>query len=412
MIRILYVCSILQEDPILLPVPPIAGGAPPWNVFRLAEAVSTNEATNLEITVVSACETSQLMLLKKHPHHARYLWHVVREHDRTLSRWLSRNAYAPAVLRRLVGTPSWLAFRYMQYVRALWMTKQYDLLILDDAPQNLGYLRRFIPRDRLLFTFRGQIGCSRAYLADCGGVISTNSQLTEYIESVLPSGKKPPLIFVVPNSLDSAFASGLQRKPTSSDTVRLVFVGRIVPDKGVRELVVAFREIVKKHRNANLTIVGASKYNATEKTPYEMEIESILSTMPEGSVELTGYVPNDQIGAIYCGADMAVFPSIWVEGFGMVALEAMRCGLPVIVSDRPGFRSFIVDGHNGIIVRDPADSAELASAISDLIEHPEKREYLAKNGYRTSLQFSPEASALAFAEAIAEFCRLRKNQSY
>lgn len=406
MIRVLYVCSILQEKPVLLPVPPIAGGAPPWNIYRLAEALAQIKNSSIDLTVVSACEISQQKDLATYPQKANYLWYVISEKDRQISQTIFRNGYISAILRRLTGVPSWLAYKYMKYIKKLWRRGQYNLIILDDAPQNLGYLRKIVPRHKLGFTFRGPIGRSREYLTDCGFIVSTNKTLIKYIhQQMMANDTNRPKIFVVPNSLSKNFS---KRNFVSGNNERfkIVFTGRIVPEKGVLELLKAFSIVLETYPNVSLSIIGASRYNATGiTTQYEREVQQLATSLPQGSVHLPGFLPYSRIADEYSKAQLAVFPSIGVEGFGMVALEAMRCGLPVIVSDRPGFRSFITDNHNGIIVKDPSNISELAAAMTDLIGNPSKRRRLAENGYKTSLDYTPEASARAFVDEIQTYTK-------
>ncbi len=404
-ISVLHVCSILQEFPALLPVPPVAGGAPCWNVYRLHEALCEQNPPSIYAEVISACEPYQLPELQAFPRKARYQWIALASWQRRLSVAFNRaSPYSMALLRRTVGTTSLLSYLYLRQVRRYWQERSFDLMILDDAPQNLQYVSRFVPREKLAFFFRGQIGMSRRYLTRCGLLIASNVNLVRYIEEVLPPEGPRPRIAIVPNSLGPEFAHVTPKEGVLSGAVKtIIFVGRFVPVKGVRELVKAFELVQKCFPETRLRVVGSSAYDptyASQLSDYEREVRELAASLPEGVVSFAGFVPYERIPQEYLAADIAVFPSLLVEGFGMVALEAMRCGLPVIVSNRPGFTSLVEDGVNGLVVDDPEDIQALAQAMIRLLAEPVLAQRLANKGVETAQQYTPAAAAGAFALAV------------
>lgn len=410
-IRVLHVCSILQEAPTLLPVPPVAGGAPCWNVFRLHEALCDLGEQPIYAEVMSACEPYQVPQLQSFPRRARYEWVLLPSWERRLSVAISRaSRYSMAALRRILGTTTWLSYRYLRAVRRYWQTHSFDLMIVDDAPQNLQYVSRFVPREKLAFFFRGQIGMSRRYLNRCGLLITTNDNLARYIEEVLPPSGPRPRIAVVPNSLGAEFAQVTPKEQILSGPVKtIIFVGRFVPEKGVRELVRAFHIVHERFPDTRLRIVGSSSYDpahTTRLSEYEQEVRELAKSLPNGVVSFAGFVPYEGIPQEYLAADIAVFPSLCVEGFGMVALEAMRCGLPVIVSNRPGFTSLVRDGVNGLVVDEPENPQVLAQAMSRLLSEPALARQIASNGLETAQGYTPAAAAEAFAETIRGYSRI------
>lgn len=404
-IRVLHVCSILQEAPTLLPVPPVTGGAPCWNVYRLHEALCDLDPQNVYAEVMSACESHQLPALQAFPRKARYQWVTLPSWQRRLSVAIRRaSPYAMTALRHTVGTTTWLSYRYLRQVRRYWRAHSFDLMIVDDAPQNLQYVSRFVPREKLAFFFRGQIGMSWRYLTRCGLLITSNDNLVRYIEEVLPPEGPRPSIAVVPNSLGPEFAHIAPKEHVLSGPVKtIIFVGRFVPVKGVRELVKAFQIVHERFPETHLRIVGSSSYDpahTNQLSDYEHEVHELAGNLPEGALSFAGFVPYERIPQEYLAADIAVFPSLWVEGFGMVALEAMRCGLPVIVSNRPGFTSFVRDGENGLVVDDPENIQALAQTMIRLLTEPAVARQMASKGLETAQQYTPEAAAGAFVEVV------------
>ena len=407
-LRVLHACSIVQEDPMLLPVPPVAGCAPCWNVYRLHEALADLAPAELTAEVISACERRQYADVQAFPRRAVYRHVIFDEAARRLSVAVKKRfRLSGDVLQRLVGTASWLAYRYMRAVRQYMQQEGFDLLVLDDSPQNLNYLSRFIPPERLVFLLRAQVGMSRRYFDRVGAIIVTNDNLADYARQLLPAGADPA-IYVVPNSLGYEFDRVEEmphpQKDDSHPTV--VFAGRFVKEKGVQELLRAFVRVREQVPGARLRIVGGTGYARNGRaldTPYVQQARQIADTLPPGAVSFAGHVPYAQMPAEYLAADVAVFPSVWVEGFGMTALEAMRCGVPVVVSNRPGFTSFVRDGENGRVVADPTDAEALAAAIVELLTDRQKAARMAAAGKATALRYTPEDTARAYTDALLTY---------
>lgn len=149
-----------------------------------------------------------------------------------------------------------------------------------------------------------------------------------------------------------------------------VFVGRIVRDKGINELVSAFDRLHREHGDVRLVLVG----------PREDDLDPVLPETLErihqgDGIEAVGRQPD--VRAYYAEADALVFPS-YREGFPNVVIEAGAMGLPSIVTDINGAREIIIDGKNGVIVP-PRNEEALYHAMKDFVEHPDKLKTMASN---------------------------------
>lgn len=149
-----------------------------------------------------------------------------------------------------------------------------------------------------------------------------------------------------------------------------IFVGRIVRDKGINELVNAFVRLYNKYSNVRLLLVG--KYE-NELDPLEQEtlnkidiVSAIESVGPKYGEDLLGY---------YVASDCFVFPS-YREGFPNTVLEAGAMELPSIVTNINGSREIIIEGENGIIIPSK-DVDALYSAMEQMFIDKEKRIYMA-----------------------------------
>lgn len=128
------------------------------------------------------------------------------------------------------------------------------------------------------------------------------------------------------------------------DLFTFIFVGRIVGDKGINELVQAFIRLQKVNPDVRLLLVG--NYEA-KLDPIKSETKELIDATP--SIEAVGPQYGDDLKACYAASDCFVFPS-YREGFPNTVMEAGAMDLPSIVTDINGSREIIVNGENGVII--------------------------------------------------------------
>lgn len=162
--------------------------------------------------------------------------------------------------------------------------------------------------------------------------------------------------------IDLEYFKPMQASEKSDSAFTFVFVGRIVRDKGVNELVAAFKRLHAEFPATHLVLVGQ----------YEKEIDPV---MPETIAEINHNPAIEAVGSqkdvrpFYAAADALVLPS-YREGFPNVVIEAGAMGLPSIVTDINGSREIIIEGENGTIVA-PRDTEALYRAMKHWVEHPD-----------------------------------------
>lgn len=154
------------------------------------------------------------------------------------------------------------------------------------------------------------------------------------------------------------------------DKFTFVFVGRIVRDKGINELVAAFKQLIVKHPESRLILVGPYE---DDLDPVAPETHEAIDTM--NSIEAVGPKFGESLLPYYAASDCFVFPS-YREGFPNTVMEAGALGLASIVTDINGSREIIEDGVNGIIVS-PQNEDALYEAMLKMVEDTETREKMA-----------------------------------
>lgn len=156
-----------------------------------------------------------------------------------------------------------------------------------------------------------------------------------------------------------------QKSLKSPNCFTFLFVGRIVRDKGINELVSAFTRLYKADKGIRLVLVG---WFEDELDPISEDTRRAISEC--AGIEAVGEKAGDELLAYYAASDCFVFPS-YREGFPNTVLEAGAMGLPSIVTDINGSREIIVHGKNGIIIP-PKDEDALYEAMWRMYHEPEK----------------------------------------
>jgi phosphatidyl-myo-inositol alpha-mannosyltransferase len=180
---------------------------------------------------------------------------------------------------------------------------------------------------------------------------------------------------IVPNGVD---VDAVPKAPKSqSDELRLLFVGRAEERKGLPVLLAAFQALVE-HVPSRLTVVGA-----------DPEDVSRLIADPDvlSHIDVLGKVSDSVLWRQLGQADLLCAPSLTGESFGMVLIEAMAAGTPVIASKIAGYSDVVTDGVDGILVP-PADPQALAEELQLLAHEPERLTAMGEAGRKSAERYA------------------------
>lgn len=151
--------------------------------------------------------------------------------------------------------------------------------------------------------------------------------------------------------------------------VKIGFVGRIVYEKGINYLLESIPYLEKKYKKFKIIIAG--DYEKVAGGSIKDQLDRYMAKYPD-RVIFTGYLNDDDLRSFFSGLDVLVLPSMDpLEAFGMVQIEAMLCGAPVVASNLPGVRGIVRRTGFGRIskLRDPED---IARQIIEVVENPKK----------------------------------------
>lgn len=159
----------------------------------------------------------------------------------------------------------------------------------------------------------------------------------------------------------------------TDDGLKLLFVGRVVKEKGVFELVSAIEEISKDEPSIKLTVVGDG--------PALADLAKRSETLPAGLFHFMGHLSGPELEGVYRNADALMLPSYYHEGFPYTVIEAMHAGLPIISTNEGALETLVRDGVTGLKVQ-PQDVDSIVTAIKKVLHNKSLLEEMSKNCYR------------------------------
>lgn len=192
---------------------------------------------------------------------------------------------------------------------------------------------------------------------------------------------------VVPEPVDiSVSASAQERcrssKPQVTTQMRVLFLSRLDPKKGLDLLLAAFARVRENHPHATLVIAGDGDpafIAALQQSSKRLGLDA--------GILWTGFVEGQEKLAVFADADVFVLPS-YSENFGVAVVEAMSAGLPVIVSDQVGIHREISANRAGLVM--PCSEDALVDALDRMITDPTLRTEAGRNGQKLAARFSVE----------------------
>lgn len=186
---------------------------------------------------------------------------------------------------------------------------------------------------------------------------------------------------IIPNGVEvERFRRGTPPPDTPAGRV-LLWVNRLDPQKGFGVAVEAFARLAADHDDLQLVVAGDGR---------ERGAVDRLDPGVRRRVHLLGTVPHDELPDRFASADVFVSPAVGQESFGMVLVEAMAAGVPVVATDIPGYRDVLEHGRAGRLVP-PGDPTALAGAVGAVLEDPAAAAALAEAGRRRAAAFSWDA---------------------
>ena len=200
---------------------------------------------------------------------------------------------------------------------------------------------------------------------------------------------------VIPNGIDLAvYKPGLPPiRHLRDDNLNILFVGRLEKRKGLGDLLRAYRAMHPRVPRSRLIIVGDG--------PLRGRIESYITRHRLPNVVMAGFVPESVKPRYYDSADIFCAPATGAESFGIVLLEALASGLPVVATEVPGYMSVLEPGRDSVTVQ-PKNWRELAASLVILARDPELRRRMSEYALQKAKRYSWDHVASEVVEVYQE----------
>ncbi len=275
----------------------------------------------------------------------------------------------------LIFSHYWLSGLVGQYLQQWWHTPHLTIFHTLGAVKNTFGIGEDEPELRLEM--------EREVAQNCDRIIATTEKEKEDIGQHY--GVSPEKISVIPCGVNLELFRPIGKKLArqhigSTDGKLLLFVGRIEPLKGIEQLLQAMSYLTS-HPRPGLLIIGGDKNSHDELAGLQKLCRRLQI---QDSVNFLGLIKHEEMPYFYSAVDACVIPSYY-ESFGLVGLESLACGTPVIATDVGNLKNIIQPGKTGYVIADNAPRT-LAGKIDLLLSVP-----------------GPEADTLSIRESVREF---------
>ncbi len=387
---------LLLIPPPDLPVPAVQGGAVETLVTHL---IRENERQGRLDLLCASIPTPEARAAAEGLAHTKMLY-VPRPHG--------HRRYWPMVfVERCFGMAApydpW--YQKVQLALALELPPP-DLIVAEGGNlTQCSAISQMFGRRRCLAHLHGQTACSPTMDDIYGGVLALSRFIRDdYLKN---SALDPRRAYILHNCVDTArFTPGpppdglrAQLGFAPGDFV-VLFCGRLEPDKGIHKLLDALA--IVPERQIKLLIVGSPFFGRTQQSAFLRKLEQQAKALGD-RVRFTGYIHNEELPAYYRLADLVCVPTMVEEAAGLVAVEAMACGRPVLATRSGGMPEYLAGSQAVLVDRSDDVTGQLAWSIRMLYEHPDLCAQMGAAGAQRARDFSVSAFYDEFVRIAQDF---------
>lgn len=234
-------------------------------------------------------------------------------------------------------------------------------------------------------------------------IISTSNYITNRVKTINDYTNKCITIYsgIELQKFNRELTPRVKREDINltSDDFVMLFSGRITQEKGIMELIEAMN-MLEDYPHIKLLVIGSSFYgNADNENDFAKSLKKKAEPLKDRII-FTGFIPYSDMPNYLNIADVSVIPSVWDDPFPTTVLEAQAMGLPIITTRRGGIPEEVTEDNAILLDTDELFIDNLAKAILDLYEHPEKRKAMSEAALKRVPYFSKERYAHEFFEAL------------
>ena len=310
-------------------------------------------------------------------------------------------------VKRPSFTSIWYHLGYGLKVANDLRSQQCDLVHIQGFSQFVPIIRAINPKIKIVLHLHGDrfIQLEKKMIeprfAQANLVLSCSDHVTNKMRSTFPAIASR--FQTILNGVDiNCFPEKHYDKQKENQAGKLLFIGRVSPEKGVHVLAEAFKKVVEAYPETQLKIIGPQVSAPIEFITFDNELmfkklaplysgsyvshlRELLPSNVEKQVVFTGNIAHSKLSQYLQEADIFVFPSVVNEPFGIPVVEAMATGLPVVATQSGGITETVAEGKTGLLVeRDNATA--LSDAIIQLLSNEELRKSMGKAGQKRAVE--------------------------
>jgi spore coat protein SA len=289
------------------------------------------------------------------------------------------------------GNISYIRFKnnYIDNVLKTIAKQRYDIIQIENRPKLITIVRQLLPEAKIWLSLHSTKFITKPYISreelvqevsQADKLIVNSHFLKKYV--LEQTNCQEEKIFVNHLGVNinqfqskwlpavNSFSKNIKLERNMNGKNILLYVGRLRKIKGVEKLIKIMPAVLEKHPDTLLIIVGSAFYNSERKTKYVNRLQILAENLSE-YIRFVPFVPHDEIHTWFQSADLVLVPSIGREAFGLVNVEAMACGVPVIATNNGGIPEIIQHGMTGYLVDIPNMEAELVKYIHKMLDEPD-----------------------------------------
>ena len=388
----LKICVIMGG---VMPVPAVCGGAIETLVTSIVKKYS--RADGLDLTVCSVFHPEAVKVAKQYPE-VRFFW----THTRSIKYLLMHAVFLG--VRRITGKSIRPLQRHYNEIAQLFKKEHFDLIIAEGGDtQAIADIAEGYRREQFVNHIHIHYLPPENIAENYGHVIGVSEFVTnEYVKACRIPVKAHTLKNAVDTSKFNKETACEERKALreklglSEEDFVILYVGRIMQIKGVLELMRAVIDLEDKH--IKLMIMGSANSGKRAFSAYERKVRR-LAAQNKDRIIFTGYVDNSEVYKYAATADVQCLPTLVEEAAGLVILEAMAEGLPLIVTKSGGVTEY-VDDSTALIIEKENVTENLKRAILYMKENPEVRRQMSENGKIQSRKYDEQVYYTDFVKTV------------
>lgn len=373
----------------VLPVPVSKGGA----VETLVEyIIDENEKyKKLEIDLISCFENESLKMSEKYNNTKFYFVNRNEKNQKGLE-------FLGKVFNKIgfQNTVNLSNYDYLIGLKKIIKNNSYDKIIVENRSPYINFLKK-ITKDNLYLHLHNDYLNDKNPLAkeiydSSAGILTVSDYIKKCVKTINKNDTKTKTLINCTNidlfnkQKNLIYREELRKKlKIDKEDVVFLFSGRLTKEKGIKELLLAFKKLEAK--NIKLLIIGSGWYGNNKKNKYQSELEEISFELKE-KIIFTGFIPRDDVAKYHSVGDIAVVPSMWEEPAGLVVLEAQASGLPLIITNSGGIPE-LANEQSAIIVDKDIDVVnDLYKAMLFLLNNKEERILMGLKGRENAEKYN------------------------